>query len=64
MGLCWRLLTAPANVREESGGQGKGLWLKVILREGKKRQIGEMGKQTGLLVLRIMCAWAARSWGI
>jgi 23S rRNA pseudouridine2605 synthase len=46
--------TAPANVREESGGQGKGLWLKVILREGKKRQIREMGKQTGLLVLRIM----------
>ena len=46
--------TAPANVREESGGQGKGVWLKVILREGKKRQIREMGKQTGLLVLRIM----------
>ena len=46
--------TAPANVREESGGQGKGLWLKVILREGKKRQIREMGKQTGLMVLRIM----------
>jgi 23S rRNA pseudouridine2605 synthase len=46
--------TAPANVREESGGQGKGLWLKVILREGKKRQIREMGKQTGMLVLRIM----------
>jgi 23S rRNA pseudouridine2605 synthase len=46
--------TAPAEVHEESGGQGKGVWLRVILREGRKRQIREMGKQIGLLVQRIM----------
>jgi 23S rRNA pseudouridine2605 synthase len=46
--------TAPASVREESNSQGKAVWLRVILREGKKRQIREMGKQTGLLVQRIV----------
>jgi 23S rRNA pseudouridine2605 synthase len=46
--------TAPANVREEAGGQVKGFWLRVVLREGRKRQIREMGKQTGLLVQRII----------
>jgi 23S rRNA pseudouridine2605 synthase len=44
--------TAPAQVRLE-GVAGKGMWLRVILREGRKRQIREMGKQTGLLVQRI-----------
>lgn len=44
--------TAPAQVRLE-GVAGKGVWLRVILREGRKRQIREMGKQTGLIVLRI-----------
>jgi 23S rRNA pseudouridine2605 synthase len=46
--------TAPAVVREEGSGQGKGVWLKVILREGRKRQIREMGKLTGLYVNRII----------
>lgn len=45
--------TAPAQVRIESAA-GKSVWLRVILREGRKRQIREMGKQTGLLVQRIM----------
>lgn len=44
--------TAPAEVRLE-GLAGKGAWLRVILREGRKRQIREMGKQTGVPVLRI-----------
>jgi len=44
--------TAPAQVRVE-GLSGKGAWLRVILREGRKRQIREMGKLTGLPVLRI-----------
>ena len=44
--------TSPAQVRLE-GIAGKAAWLRVILREGRKRQIREMGKQTGLLVLRI-----------
>jgi 23S rRNA pseudouridine2605 synthase len=46
--------TAPASVREESGGQAKGVWLRVILREGRKRQIREMGLQIVLLVQRIV----------
>jgi 23S rRNA pseudouridine2605 synthase len=44
--------TAPAQVRLE-GLAGKGAWLRIILREGRKRQIREMGKQIGLAVLRI-----------
>jgi 23S rRNA pseudouridine2605 synthase len=45
--------TAPAQVRMESAA-GKSVWLRVTLREGRKRQIREMGKQTGLMVMRIM----------
>ncbi|RPJ45329.1 MAG: rRNA pseudouridine synthase, partial [Chloroflexi bacterium] len=45
--------TAPAHVRLE-GLAGKGAWLEVILREGRKRQIREMGRRTGLPVLRII----------
>lgn len=45
--------TAPAQVRIESTVDRKS-WLRVILREGRKRQIREMGKQTGMPVLRII----------
>jgi 23S rRNA pseudouridine2605 synthase len=45
--------TAPAQIREERSA-GKGVWIRVVLREGRKRQIREMGKQTGLLVQRIV----------
>src|SRR5512133_1376458 len=44
--------TAPAMMRVDSVA-GKGAWLRVILHEGRKRQIREMGKLTGLPVLRI-----------
>ena len=33
---------------------GKGAWLNVTLREGRKRQIREMGRLTGLPVVRIL----------
>jgi 23S rRNA pseudouridine2605 synthase len=33
---------------------GKGAWMRVILKEGHKRQIREMGVQTGLPVVRII----------
>jgi 23S rRNA pseudouridine2605 synthase len=33
---------------------GKGAWLTVVLKEGHKRQIREMGRQTGLPVVRII----------
>jgi 23S rRNA pseudouridine2605 synthase len=33
---------------------GKGAWLNVTLKEGYKRQIREMGKVTGLPVVRIV----------
>lgn len=45
--------TAPAQARLE-GLAGKNAWLRVILNEGRKRQIREMGKLTGLPVLRII----------
>ncbi len=45
--------TNPAQVRIEST-MGKGTWLRVILREGRKRQIREMGKQMGMPVVRIV----------
>lgn len=44
--------TAPAEV-EVVGTSGKGAWLKVILREGRKRQIREVGKRIGLPVVKI-----------
>lgn len=44
--------TAPAQVRLESVS-GHNFWLRVILNEGRKRQLREMGKLTGLHVLRI-----------
>lgn len=45
--------TAPAHVMVESTF-GKGAWLRVILKEGKKRQIREMCTQIGLPVVRIV----------
>jgi 23S rRNA pseudouridine2605 synthase len=33
---------------------GKGAWLTVVLKEGHKRQIREMGRQTGMPVARII----------
>jgi 23S rRNA pseudouridine2605 synthase len=45
--------TAPARVRVLSS-HGKGTWLRVILREGRNRQIREMGQLTGLPVHKII----------
>ncbi len=45
--------TGPAGVYVVSK-QGKGAWLDVTLKEGHKRQIREMGLQTGLPVVRIV----------
>jgi 23S rRNA pseudouridine2605 synthase len=45
--------TAPADVYVVSK-YGKGAWLNVTLKEGYKRQIREMGKVTGLPVVRIV----------
>ncbi len=45
--------TAPAGVFVESK-YGKGAWLNVVLREGHKREIREMGRATGLPVVRII----------
>jgi 23S rRNA pseudouridine2605 synthase len=45
--------THPSNVRVERES-GKGMWLRVILKEGHKRQIRDMGTQTGLPVVRII----------
>jgi len=45
--------TAPAEVRLESLA-GKGAWLRVILREGRKRQIREIGSAIGLPVVKII----------
>ena len=45
--------TQPADVYVE-GKLGKGAWLRVTLKEGRKRQIREMGLKTGLPVARII----------
>jgi 23S rRNA pseudouridine2605 synthase len=45
--------TAPARVSVERVA-GKGAWLRVILREGRKRQIREVGSRIGLPVSRII----------
>jgi 23S rRNA pseudouridine2605 synthase len=45
--------TAPARVWLETSF-GKGAWLRVVLREGRKHQIREIGKLLGLPVIRII----------
>ena len=45
--------TSPAGVRFESTS-GKGAWVRVIMGEGRKRQIREIGKLLGLPVVRIV----------
>jgi 23S rRNA pseudouridine2605 synthase len=45
--------TAPCHVSVISGDD-KDAWLKVVLREGKKRQIREVGNRIGLPVKRII----------
>jgi len=45
--------TAPARVIVD-GDFGKGTWMRVILREGRKRQIREVGARIGLPVVRII----------
>ncbi len=45
--------TRPAEVRVESDA-GKGCWLRIIMHEGRKRQIREIGSLLGLPVVRIV----------
>jgi len=45
--------TAPAQVEVESTARDR-TWLRVVLREGRKRQLREVGKLLGLPVLRII----------
>ena len=45
--------TAPAQVQFESTA-GKGAWIRVIMGEGRKRQIREIGQLLGLPVVRIV----------
>jgi 23S rRNA pseudouridine2605 synthase len=45
--------TAPVEVRLD-GTFGKGAWLRVVMREGRKRQIRETGSQIGLPVVKII----------
>jgi 23S rRNA pseudouridine2605 synthase len=45
--------TQPAEVRVEAPF-GKGAWLRVVLKEGRKRQIREVGRLLGLPVVKII----------
>jgi 23S rRNA pseudouridine2605 synthase len=45
--------TAPADVSFESTS-GKGAWVQVIMREGRKHQIREIGSLLGLPIVRIL----------
>jgi len=53
--------TQPVQV-SVAGTYGKGAWLKVILKEGRKRQLREMGKLTGLPVARIRRVRIGNLW--
>lgn len=44
--------TLPADVRMVATA-GKGAWLRIVMKEGKKRQIREVGSMIGLPVVRI-----------
>lgn len=46
-----RTLPAQVSIEEISG---KGVWLRFVLKEGRKRQIREMGERIGLPVSRIV----------
>ena len=45
--------TAPAKIWIDAPA-GKGTWLRVVLKEGRKRQIREVGSQLGLPVVKIL----------
>ena len=45
--------TAPAQVRFQSTA-GKGAWIRVVMAEGRKRQIREIGYLLGLPVVRVL----------
>jgi len=45
--------TAPADVRVENT-KGKGTWVRIIMQEGRKRQIREIGSLLGLPVVKIV----------
>jgi len=45
--------TAPADVRVENT-KGKGTWLRIVMQEGRKRQIRETGSLLGLPVVKII----------
>ncbi|HKJ38167.1 MAG TPA: pseudouridine synthase [Anaerolineales bacterium] len=45
--------TQPVGVHYDQS-QGKGAWVRVIMREGRKRQIRETCKQLGLPIVRIL----------
>lgn len=45
--------TAPVDVRFDEA-QGKGAWVRVVMHEGRKRQIRETCKQLGLPIVRIL----------
>lgn len=45
--------TAPVDIRFERP-QGKGAWVRIVMGEGRKRQIRETCKQLGLPVVRIV----------
>jgi 23S rRNA pseudouridine2605 synthase len=45
--------TMPANVTIDSAA-GKGTWMRIVMREGHKRQIRETAKVTGLFVVKLV----------
>jgi 23S rRNA pseudouridine2605 synthase len=45
--------SAPASVRLERT-EGHGAWLRVLMREGRKREIRDIGARVGLPIVRIL----------
>src|ERR1043166_5643771 len=51
---CSLVLKAPDSLIRFESAQGRGAWVRVIMGEGRKRQIRETCKQLGLPVVRIL----------
>ncbi|MFC1936905.1 pseudouridine synthase, partial [Chloroflexota bacterium] len=53
--------TAPAHVRIEKP-HGKGAWLRIIMKEGRKRQIREIASTLGLPVVKLVRIRISSLW--
>jgi len=51
---CLKMATHSTGAGRNGCAQWEGMWLRIVMKEGKKRQIREVGKQIGLPVVKIL----------